>query len=186
MKKLMLSLVLVVAFGGCKKEQLMPEPQKIILCAEGETRPCGKDLGACIPGHQVCVMGTWTDCGGKYRGPVKESCDSLDNNCDGAIDEGCQCTIGETRQCGEENVFATQVCIDIIDIGNGQGLWSACCGTHVGRSVEICDGKDNDCDGNVDEGLLNACGTCGPVPEEVCGNSIDDDCDDRIDEGCSH
>jgi len=44
-----------------------------------------------------------------------------------------------------------------------------------------CDGLDNDCDGRVDEGLLNACGECGPTPAEVC-NLIDDDCDGAIDD----
>ena len=42
--------------------------------------------------------------------------------------------------------------------------------------------EDDDCDGEVDEGVRNACGGCGPTPEEVC-NGVDDDCDGIIDEG---
>ena len=47
---------------------------------------------------------------------------------------------------------------------------------------EVCNGKDDDCDGAEDEGTLNACGRCGPVPSEAC-NGDDDDCDGTIDEG---
>ena len=49
---------------------------------------------------------------------------------------------------------------------------------------EACNQRDDDCDGEVDEGLLNDCGECGPVPEEVCdGVGVDEDCDARVDEG---
>jgi len=68
-------------------------------------------------------------------------------------------------------------------------------------SVEVCDGEDNDCDGEVDEGLTQACATaCGsgvevcvdgagqgcdapPVETEVC-DGADNDCDGATDPGC--
>lgn len=50
-------------------------------------------------------------------------------------------------------------------------------------SAEVCNGLDDDCDGQIDDGVLNACDECGPVPGEVC-DGIDNDCDGAIDEGC--
>jgi len=56
------------------------------------------------------------------------------------------------------------------------------CGTCGEPPAERCDGDDDDCDGTVDENVTNACGTCGAVPREAC-NQSDDDCDGRTDEG---
>ena len=50
------------------------------------------------------------------------------------------------------------------------------CATDCVPETEVCDYRDNDCDGEIDEG----CEGCGP---EIC-DGIDNDCDDLVDEGC--
>lgn len=76
-----------------------------------------------------------------------ETCfDDVDNNCDGAVDEGCgDCREGETRDCGAEFgacELGTQTCRN--------GVWSGC-ENAVLPSPEQCNGLDDDCDGMVDE-----------------------------------
>jgi len=59
-----------------------------------------------------------------------------------------------------------------------------CAMTNGGQ--EICDGVDNNCDGETDEGLLNRCGECEPPDDqlvELCGDGVDNDCDGETDEG---
>ena len=46
---------------------------------------------------------------------------------------------------------------------------------------EICDGQDNDCDGEIDEHQLNECGQCGLLPQDIC-DGLDNDCDGLVDE----
>ena len=46
---------------------------------------------------------------------------------------------------------------------------------------EVCNDIDDDCDGAIDEGQLNACGKCGFVPEEIC-DGLDNNCDGSVDE----
>jgi len=47
-------------------------------------------------------------------------------------------------------------------------------------ATEVCNGKNDNCDGQTDEGVLNACEKCGPTPEEIC-DGIDNNCNGLLD-----
>ncbi len=72
-----------------------------------------------------------------------ESCNSIDNNCNGETDEGyiitnISCGIGECSNTGR------------LECQNGQEI-DTC--TPNQPSEEVCDGIDNNCNGEIDEGL---------------------------------
>lgn len=55
-------------------------------CVDGETLPCGIDIGACELGTQTCADGEWGPCLGGV-GPTTEVCGGGDEDCDGRVDE---------------------------------------------------------------------------------------------------
>lgn len=60
-------------------------------CLEGDTRPCGQNVGACEFGTETCsAFGAWGACAGAVD-PVIETCNGADDDCDGTVDDGFAC-----------------------------------------------------------------------------------------------
>ena len=136
---------------------------------EGVTRACGSSTGVCRPGTQSCASGSFGACTGGVA-PGSEVCDgALDEDCDGTVDEMCGCTTGTTRPCGTdvgECVAGSQTC-------DASGSWGGCAGA-TGPSPEVCNMRDDDCDGATDE--MGVCPTAPPVvtcPGDVSADVLD-------------
>jgi hypothetical protein len=109
---------------------------------EALVRSCSS---ACGLGQESCDAGNWIGCDAP---PVAtDICDGQDNDCDGTVDNDCDCLPGDTLPCGDSNIGECSTGEQVCDSG---GNWGDCAGDQ-GPTTEICDGKDNDCDNNVDE-----------------------------------
>ncbi|HEX7603245.1 MAG TPA: MopE-related protein [Polyangiaceae bacterium] len=117
-----------------------------IYCFTGDLGICGAGRRTCAPGASA---GTPTGCKSFIKNGVPEECNAIDDDCNGQVDDGLQGTLGAcdtdaaVGQCAHSNV----------DCKDG-GL--VCPPSDPG--TESCDGKDNDCNGIIDD---KACPTVG-------------------------
>ena len=134
-------------------------------CYEGDEGTL--DVGTCAAGEQTCVDGEFGVCEGDVL-PILELCNNLDDDCDSSADEGNPAS-GFVCNTGFLGVCA----FGQTDCGTG----SSECVPDFTPSDEICDGFDNDCDGEIDEAndgsgdpLTRDCygGPPGTLDEGIC------------------
>ncbi len=144
---------------------------------------CENGKGVCTgTGHFFCETHEYSFCNAEERSWLKtdEVCDSLDNDCDGETDENLEdcCIVTETRICGNSNIgecrLGRQTCLAF-------GTWSEC--NSKNPEHDICDGLDNDCDEEIDDGFLigEYCeignGVCRALGQIACDGDLLSNCD---------
>ncbi len=192
-----MSLAVSCARGSSKEA---PECRFTSDCEQGQRCEENRCIvstgdGAMCPPGQIIVEGVCQIDDSRCR----EDSDCPDGRC---VDGECfanQCSDGEERAC-DTVCGGTQACRD--------GVWRPC----PQPTTEVCgDGRDNDCDGETDEGCegcvegqrqpcQTACGigeemcagnvwrfcTAPIVHPEICGNDEDEDCDGVLNNGCEN
>ncbi|MFZ4738375.1 MAG: MopE-related protein [Bradymonadia bacterium] len=182
---------------------------------------CNVGVGACAQsGRLECGMDGSVVCSATAGAPVAETCNGIDDDCDGMADNGVVdcCRAGSQTSCGVTRgicLAGTSPCI--VEAGETFGRPDPnVCVDGSGSQVvlptteaERCNGQDDDCDGNIDEGFRAAMpceiamGGCRSSGMEVCTpdgngtmcqappvqgfvevcNGLDDDCDGTADNG---
>ena len=198
----------VPAPGGGTADQCVPVDGQVCACTQlasdlGATTSCNvtNEHGSC-PGARYCADDGLTACDGFE--PDAESCNGVDDDCDGTTDEGTGGGLCEVAT-PDGTCPGTSVC---------QGGKLVCEGAEP--KPEVCNGLDDDCDGITDDGELDSDGDgiadcvdpdddndgspdlvdCAPYDEDVnpeavekCDDDKDNDCDGQTDEadalGCS-
>ena len=111
--------------------------------------------------------------------PVAELCNGIDDDCNDIIDDGFAVGMACDGPDGDQCANGTIVC-------SADGRGTECGPEEPADIVESCNNADDDCDGEIDNGLGNcACSGGGSPGPESC-NNVDDDCNGAVDDGLSN
>lgn len=153
------------------------------------------------PAHYSTEAGDCADNDPRIFPGNREVCDGRDNDCDGQADEGLELVTLCTDSDGDGHGVLGKATVVGCTSDKGFGLCDNDCDDSDPRrfpgAQELCNGKDDNCNQQVDENARPSCGVgwcrnvspdcttpCVPrLPQlEVC-NNFDDDCDGVNDNG---
>lgn len=146
-------------------------------CEEGAVQDCGVTEGICTEGVQICDSGAFSDCISDgvivpLPGQVTETCNGIDDDCDGVIDEGevcpppgcapgtSECVDSRSRkQCNEGGEWS-----EAVSCGDDQVCEAGVCVTPAPACI-----RDTDCGGS--SRCVNSICVSAETPE-VCSDTI--------------
>ncbi|MCB9529117.1 MAG: hypothetical protein H6701_12185 [Myxococcales bacterium] len=176
--------------------------------------PCQVGDGICqVDARIACTGDGAAACDAEARDDLRrdEACDGFDDDCDGTVDEDDAGGRALTEACVDDREDGEcrrgeRTCVAAA--GSGAATWTPCASVVSPEDTDLCNGRDEDCDGTVDNGFAIgqpcdlaleggglcvqrgafACSEdglrreCRPRPEQLC-DGLDNNCDGVVDDG---